>query len=159
MIEPMSLLLRGGHVEVPFEIWIILVICSGGLYLIVALIRNGNSARERSQTAPDLTPLFREVANAILSDDNEEEVLGRIWTKFGIDAGARSSIVIVVKVAMSEIFNEQQVDEGTVQKIRAGLVDKGISRPVAEQAIRSVVDVLVEKSRSGTEAERPANAE
>jgi hypothetical protein len=137
MIESKALVLARG-VEVPFEIWIVLVICTGGIYLIVALFRRDSDGVVSSRTVEiDLQSLFAEVVAAVLNERSEER-LKLVWSKYPVSEELRTQIVLMTNIALKEFFSVEEFNEGTMGKLKDSLVSDGIPENFAAQLLLAI---------------------
>jgi hypothetical protein len=111
MVDQHALMLA--RVEVPLELWIILVVCTGGIYLIIALVRawsnRSSDAKPTSVQEPskiDLDLLLVEIVTAVLQKD-EAVHLSMIWRNYPVSAEGRTRLVAMVKLTLAELFDEE----------------------------------------------------
>jgi hypothetical protein len=139
MLESKALVLA--RVEVPFEIWIILVVCTGGIYLLIAIFRREPDARaSKKQVEVDLVELLTEVMSAVLSEQ-EEEKLKRIWSKYPVLEEQRTQIVLMSKIALSEFFSTN-FDDQTTNKVKDSLVSRGLSEGMASELMGAIARAM-----------------
>jgi hypothetical protein len=131
------------EVRVPFELWIFLVICTGGIYLLVGIFpkaqRTHRSGSNRSE--PDIVPMLIEVAAPVLSE-NEDDKLKPILVKHSLSEQQGVQLVMLTRLTLSEFFRIQEIGEGTPEKIRKELVSRGIPDSMAAQLVGAVVRLL-----------------
>jgi hypothetical protein len=136
MADPINLLLRA---EVPFEIWIVLVLCTGGIYLILVIYRSLSEAyasRRRDTLDPlDLWLVLREITEAVLSD-HEDDRLRQVWTKYRVSEGQRSPLIAMVKVTLGEIFSSDGHGIDALE-IKKSLVSRGVPEDIAVQVVNT----------------------
>jgi hypothetical protein len=132
-------------VEVPFELWLVLVICTGGIYLIIAVIRYFSEDRTGTErTAIDLEVIFSEVIAAVLSD-REEEKLGSIFLKYSFNEDQKAQLVTMVKLAVAEFATADTYDVASLQE---KLIAYGIPDEIAKKLIRAVSRIIITSSKT-----------
>ena len=135
-------------IEVPFEIWIILVICTGGIYLFVAIFRGDEVVASPARADEvDLGSLFADVVIAVMGD-REEENLQLIWSKYSVSEDQRMQIVLMTKLALNEFFTAEDSSEETMGKIKQSLVSNGVPEGLASLLLVTIIRLMAANQTS-----------
>lgn len=144
MLNPIDLLLV--RVDIPFEIWIILVICSGGIYFILWLIKREPDAEPQAvnvsaSSAISIQSLLIVIAETILRGGGEEE-LNLILSKISISDEQKSQFILMVTMGLQEFSAVRVYDDSTLGNITKNLISNGMPDDWAASVVVAIVQAI-----------------
>jgi hypothetical protein len=124
-------------VEIPFELWLLLVVVTGGLYLLAKLFSG-----KRKISILDNDSLLKDVAMGLLSRESGQEGIDRAFDKYDVKQEERSLITNLVRVTLHEILSldESQIDPA--KTVLNALESRNIPTDLARRLLIIASDAL-----------------
>jgi hypothetical protein len=138
------------RIAVPWEIWIFLMVISGGLYGVVIIIRKVTytiqehryleQQNKQQQRVNQISQVYAELMTALLESKTEE--LQQILSKHDVAADKRDGFIAVAVVVLQEIVQAQERKEKSLDGVRSRLQTNGLSSAFADILIQAASKAL-----------------
>ncbi|MBR0724808.1 hypothetical protein [Bradyrhizobium manausense] len=153
MSNPFLLILL--RVEVPFEIWIVLVVCTGGIYLIVFLFRREPEAPVAQRAELELGALLGDITTAVMGG-REEEILKLVWSRYPVQEERKAWLVGITKLGLNEVLSSDEISVGSLEDAKKRLVAGGMPQDFAEQLVGAIIRSLIAMQSGRTDEKTPS---